>query len=466
MGLLLKGGLLLDPAQNLEERRDLLIEDGRLAVLGAPGSVPGEAHQVVEVTGLVVCPGLIDMHTHLREPGQEYKETIATGGQAALAGGFSAVACMPNTRPVNDSATVTRYILEKAAQARGVRVYPVAALSQGSHGEILAEYGDLKEAGVAALSDDGRPVANSQLMRRALEYAHTFDMLVISHSEDLVLTGDGVMHEGLVSLEMGLKGIPAAAEEVAVFRDIELARLTGARLHIAHVSTAGSVEIIRRAKSQGVKVTAETAPHYFSLTDEAVRGFNTNAKMSPPLRTRADVAAIRAGLADNTLDCIATDHAPHSILEKEVEFDRAANGIIGLETAVGLSLELVQGGVLTLAQLIAKLSTNPARILGVPGGTLQVGAPADITILDLDRAWTVDVQQFKSKSRNSPFHGRELTGRAVLTMVGGRLSSGIMDQGKGRKNRIGASGYGQWLEKQVGLDIHRFKDIVVDKRFV
>ena len=421
MGLLLKGGLLLDPAQNLEERRDLLIEDGRIAVLGAPGSVPGEAHQVVEVTGLLVCPGLIDMHTHLREPGQEYKETIATGGQAALAGGFTAVACMPNTMPVNDSATVTRYILEKAAQARGVRVYPVAALSQGSHGEILAEYGDLKEAGAAALSDDGRPVANSQLMRRALEYAHTFDMLVISHSEDLALTGDGVMHEGLVSLEMGLKGIPAAAEEVAVFRDIELARLTGARLHIAHVSTAGSVEIIRRAKSQGVKVTAETAPHYFSLTDEAVRGFNTNAKMSPPLRTRADVAAIRAGLADNTLDCIATDHAPHSILEKEVEFDRAANGIIGLETAVGLSLELVQGGVLTLAQLIAKLSTNPARILGVPGGTLQVGAPADITILDLDRAWTVDVQQFKSKSRNSPFHGRELTGRAVMTMVGGEI---------------------------------------------
>jgi dihydroorotase len=258
-------------------------------------------------------------------------------------------------------------------------------------------------------------------MRRALEYAHTFDLLVISHSEDLTLTGDGVMHEGLVSVQMGLKGIPAAAEEVAVFRDIELARLTGARLHIAHVSSAGSVEIIRRAKSQGVKVTAETAPHYFSLTDEAVRGFNTNAKMSPPLRGMADVAAIRAGLADDTLDCIATDHAPHSILEKEVEFDRAANGIIGLETAVGLSLELVQGGVLTLPQLIAKLSTNPARILGVPGGTLQVGAPADITILDPDQSWTVDVQQFKSKSRNSPFHGREMTGRAVLTIVGGEI---------------------------------------------
>jgi dihydroorotase len=334
---------------------------------------------------------------------------------------------MPNTVPVNDSATVTRYILEKAAQAGGVRVYPVAALSQGSKGEILAEYGDLKEAGAAALSDDGRPVANAQMMRRALEYAHTFDMLVISHSEELALTGDGVMHESLVSVEMGLRGIPAAAEVVAVFRDMELARLTGAKVHIAHVSTAGAVEIIRRAKSQGVKVTAESAPHYFSLTDEAVRGFNTNAKMSPPLRTRADVEAIQAGLADGTLDCIATDHAPHSILEKEVEFDRAANGIIGLETAVGLSLELVRAGVLSLGQLITRLSTNPARILGVPGGTLQEGAQADITVLDLERRWTVDVEQFKSKSRNSPFHGREMIGRAVLTIVGGEIKFQLRD---------------------------------------
>ena len=421
MGLLLKDGLVLDPAQNLEERRDLLIENGRVAILGAPGSVPGEVHQVVDASGLWVCPGFIDMHTHLREPGQEYKETIETGGRAAAAGGFTAVACMPNTMPVNDSATVTRYILEKAAEARGVRVYPVAALSQGSEGEILAEYGDLKEAGAVALSDDGRPVSNSQLMRRSLEYAHTFEMLIISHAEDLALTGDGVMHEGTVSVEMGLKGIPAAAEEVAVFRDIELARLTGARLHIAHVSTARSVEIIRRAKAEGVRVTAETAPHYFSLTDEAVRGFNTNAKMSPPLRTMADMAAIRAGLADNTLDCIATDHAPHSILEKEVEFNKAANGIVGLETAVGLSLELVQGGVLTPTQLVAKLSSNPARILKVLGGSLEVGAPADVTVLDPDLAWTVDVRQFKSKSRNSPFDGRQMTGRAVMTIVGGEI---------------------------------------------
>jgi len=419
--LLLKGGLVLDPSQDLEERRDLLIIDGRLAALVAPGTLPPEGRQVVDLTGLLVCPGLIDMHTHLREPGQEYKETIATGSQAAAAGGFTAVACMPNTLPVNDSATVTRYILEKAAQAQGVRVYPVAAISQGSEGAILAEYGDQKEAGAVALSDDGKPVANSQLMRRALEYARTFDLPVISHSEDLSLTSNGVMHEGLVSLQLGLKGIPAAAEEVAVFRDIELARLTGARLHIAHVSTAGSVQIIRRAKSQGIKVTAETAPHYFSLTHEAVRGFNTNAKMSPPLRTEADVAAIKAGLADGTLDCIATDHAPHSVLEKEVEFDRAANGVIGLETALGLSLALVQEGILTLAQLITKLSANPARILGVPGGSLQVGAPADITVIDLQRPWIVDVQQFKSKSRNSPFHGRNLTGRAAMTLVDGKI---------------------------------------------
>ena len=429
MGLLLKNGLVLDPGQNLAERQDLLIEEGRIAVLGAPGSVPSEAHQVVDLSGLYVCPGFIDMHTHLREPGQEYKETIATGGQAAAAGGFTAVACMPNTMPVNDSAAVTRYILEKAAAAEGIRVYPVAALSQGSRGEILAEYGDLKEAGAVALSDDGRPVGNAQLMRRALEYAHTFDMLAISHAEELALTGEGVMHEGKVSVEMGLKGIPAAAEEVAVFRDIELARLTEARLHIAHVSTARSVEIIRRAKAEGVRVTAETAPHYFSLTEEAVRGFNTNAKMCPPLRTSADMAAIQVGLADDTLDCIATDHAPHSILEKEVEFNQAANGIIGLETAVGLSLELVQGGVLTLSQLVAKLSTNPARILGVPGGSLQLGAPADITVLDPNHAWTVDVRQFKSKSRNSPFDGRQMTGRAVMTIVGGEIK--YREQGRG-----------------------------------
>lgn len=421
MGLLLKGGWVVDPVQDLEAPRDILVEAGRIVQIAAAGTLPAASHQVQDCTDLVVCPGFIDLHVHLREPGQEYKETIASGGQAAAAGGFCAVACMPNTQPVNDSAAVTRFILEKAALARQVRVYPVAAISQGSEGKILAEYGDLKAAGAMALSDDGHPVRHAQLMRRALEYAHTFGLLVISHAEDLELAGNGVMHEGVVSVQLGLRGIPAAAETVAVFRDCELARLTGARLHIAHVSTAGAVEIIRRAKAQGAPVTAETAPHYFSLTDEAVRGFNTNAKMNPPLRTANDVAAIKQGLADGTLDCIATDHAPHSVLEKEVEFDQAANGIIGLETAVGLSLRLVAAGVLTLPQLVAKLSTNPARILGVRGGTLREGAPADITVLNLHQPWTVDVAAFKSKSRNSPFHGWQLPGRAVLTVVGGEV---------------------------------------------
>lgn len=421
MGLLLKGGLVVDPAQDLEAPLDLLIDQGRIARLAAPGAIPSAGHEVRDCTGLVVCPGFIDIHVHLREPGQEYKETILTGGQAAAAGGFTAVACMPNTQPVNDHATVTRFILERAAQAQQVRVYPVAAISQGSQGQILAEYGELQAAGAVAVSDDGRPVVNAQLMRRALEYAHTFGLLVMSHAEDLDLAGQGVMHEGTVSLRLGLRGIPAAAETVAVFRDCELARLTGARLHIAHISTAGAVEIIRRAKAVGTPVTAETAPHYFSLTHEAVHGYDTNAKMNPPLRTAADVAAIKEGLADGTLDCIATDHAPHSVLEKEVEFDQAANGIIGLETAVGLSLRLVAEGVLTLRQLVAKLSTNPARILGVPGGMLREGGPADITVLNLQHPWTVDVAQFRSKSRNSPFHGWELPGRAVLTVVGGKV---------------------------------------------
>ncbi len=421
MGLLLKDGLVVDPAQDLEAVCDLLIAGGRISRLAPAGTIPAEGHQVQDCRGLVICPGFIDMHVHLREPGQEYKETIATGGRAAAAGGFTAVACMPNTQPVNDTAAVTRFILEQADRAKQVRVYPVAAVSQGSQGKILAEYGELKAAGAVALSDDGRPVANAQLMRRALEYAHTFGLLVISHAEDLDLAGNGVMHEGLVSVQMGLRGIPAAAETVAVFRDCELARLTGARLHIAHVSTAGAVEVIRWAKVRGAPVTAETAPHYFSLTDEAVRGFNTNAKMNPPLRPAADVAAIKQGLGDGTLDCIATDHAPHSVLEKEVEFDQAANGIIGLETAVGLSLKLVQEGVLTLRQMVASLSTHPARILGVGGGTLQEGQPADITVLDPNRPWTVDVEQFQSKSRNSPFHGWQLPGRAVMTLVAGEI---------------------------------------------
>jgi dihydroorotase len=419
--MLIKGALVVDPAQDLEAPMDLLIEDGKIAKLSAPGIISPEGRRVIEAQRLVLTPGLIDMHVHLREPGEEYKETIETGARAAVRGGFSAVACMPNTKPVNYTASVTRFILEQAAAAELARVYPVAAISMGSLGENLSEYGEQKEAGAVAVSDDGRPVLSSMLMRRALEYARTFGLPVISHAEDLELRGEGVMHEGRVSLELGLKGIPAAVEEIMIFRDITLAGLTGCRLHIAHVSTAGSVELIRRAKAAGLNVTAETAPHYFSLTDAAVYGYDTNAKVNPPLRTAADQAAIKEGLKDGALDAIASDHAPHTSLEKDLEFQAAAFGLIGLETSLGLSLKLVHDGVLTLSQLVAKMSRNPARILGVPGGTLAAGAPADLTLIDLNREWTVDVQTFASKSRNCPFNGWTLKGKAVMTIVGGKV---------------------------------------------
>jgi dihydroorotase len=421
VSLLIKGGLVVDPSQGLEERRDLLLERGEIAALEPPGQIPEAGRRVISAPGLVVAPGLVDMHVHLREPGEEYKETIYSGTRAALQGGFTAVAAMPNTRPVNDTAAVTRLILDQAKEARNARVYPVGAASMGSQGEELSEYGDLKAAGVVALTDDGWPVTSALLMRRALEYARTFDLPVISHCEDLDLRADGVMHEGRISLQLGLKGIPAAGEEVMVFRDLALARLTGGRLHIAHVSTAGSVALIRQAKAQGLAVTAETAPHYFSLTDAAVLGYNTHAKVNPPLRTDADVAAIKAGLRDGTLDAIACDHAPHSTLEKEVEFTAAAFGLIGLETSLGLTLKLVHAGELSLMEAIKVLSTNPARILGVNGGALAPGAPADITLIDLNRAWTVDVNTFASKSRNCPFNGWTLKGRAVMTIVGGKV---------------------------------------------
>ncbi len=422
--MLIKGALVVDPTQALEAPMDLLLADGKIALLAPPGTIPGEGRRVVEARGLVLTPGLIDMHVHLREPGEEYKETIETGTRAAAQGGFTAVAAMPNTSPVNDTAAVSRYIREQAAAAGLARVYPVAAISMGLRGESLSEFGDQKEAGAVAVSDDGRPVMNSMLMRRALEYARTFALPVISHSEDLELRGMGMMHEGRVSLTLGLKGIPAAAEEVMVFRDLALAGLTGAHLHIAHVSTAGAVELIRRAKAAGLKVSAETAPHYFSLTDAAVGGYDTNAKVNPPLRGAADLAAVKEGLRDGALDAIASDHAPHSSLEKDREFEAAAFGLIGLETSLGLSLKLVHEGVLSLSQLIAKMSLNPARILGLAGGTLAVGAPADLTLIDLNREWTVDVGQFASKSRNCPFHGWTLKGRAVMTLVGGKIVSG------------------------------------------
>jgi dihydroorotase len=421
VSLLIQGGLVVDPAQALAAPRDLLIDDGKIAALEPPGTIPADGRRVIAAQGLVVTPGLIDMHVHLREPGEEYKETILTGTQAAVAGGFTAVAAMPNTQPVNDNTSVTRFILEAAKVAGLARVYPVGAISMGSLGQTLSEYGDQKEAGVVALSDDGRPVMNPLLMRRALEYARTFNLPLIAHEEDLDLGGNGVMHEGRVSLELGLRGIPSAAEESMIFRDLALLQLTGGRLHIAHVSAFGSVALIRTAKAADLTVTAETAPHYFSLTDEAVRGYDTNAKVKPPLRTAADVSAIKAGLADGTLDAIACDHAPHTSLEKDVEFEEAAFGLIGLETSLGLSLKLVHDGVLSLEQLVAKMSTNPARILDVPGGTLAPGSVADVTLMDLNREWIVDVNRFCSKSRNCPFHGWTLQGKAVMTIVGGRV---------------------------------------------
>ncbi len=421
MSLLISGGLVVDPARELFESLDLLVEGGKIKALEPVGTIPAKGRRVIAAQGLVVTPGLIDMHVHLREPGEEYKETIETGARAAARGGFTAVAAMPNTRPVNDTAAVTRFILDQAKAAGLARVYPVGAVSLGSKGRNLSEYGDLKAAGVVALSDDGQPVMNPMLMRRALEYARTFGLPIISHCEDLDLRGEGVMHEGKVSLKLGLKGVPAAAEEAMVFRDLTLARLTGGRLHIAHVSAAGSVALIRQAKDAGLMVTAETAPHYFTLTDEAVLGFDTHAKVNPPLRTAADVAAIKEGLADGTLDAIASDHAPHSTMEKEVEFEAAAFGLIGLETSLGLSLKLVHEKVLTLSQLVAKMSANPARILGVKGGTLKPGAPADITLIDLNREWQVDAGKFASKSRNCPFQGWTLKGKATMTIVGGKV---------------------------------------------
>jgi dihydroorotase len=421
VSLLIQGGLVVDPAQNLEAPRDLLIEGGKIAALEPPGTIPADGRRVIAAQNLVVTPGLIDMHVHLREPGEEYKETILTGTRAAAAGGFTAVAAMPNTYPVNDNTAVTRFILEAARAAGLARVYPVGAISIGSLGQTLSEYGDQKEAGAVAFSDDGRPVMNPMLMRRALEYARTFNLPLIAHEEDLDLGGHGAMHEGRVSLELGLRGIPSAAEESMIFRDLALLQLTGGRLHIAHVSAFGSVALIRTAKAAGLTVTAETAPHYFSLTDEAVRDYDTNAKVKPPLRTAEDVAAIKEALRDGTLDAIACDHAPHTSLEKDVEFEEAAFGLIGLETSLGLSLKLVHDGVLSLSQLVAKMSTNPARILGVPGGTLAVGSPADVTLMDLDRTWTVDVNTFASKSRNCPFHGWTLQGKAVMTIVEGRV---------------------------------------------
>lgn len=419
--ILLKGGRIIDPSQGLDlDKADLLIADGRISALDQAIEPPAGA-EIVDAAGCWIVPGLIDIHVHLREPGQEYKETIESGTRAAAAGGFTAVACMPNTEPPNDSADTTRFILERAHEKGSCLVYPVAAITKGQKGQQLTEFGDLLDAGAAAFSDDGLPVSDAGMMRLAMEYALNFDALIISHAEELSLTSQGSMNEGVVSTRLGLRGIPAAAEEIAIFREIKLAELTGARLHIAHVSTKGAVELIRRAKERGVKVTAETAPHYFSLTEEAVEGYNTFAKMNPPLRTEEDRLAMIEALADGTLDAIATDHAPHNVLEKECEFEMAANGIIGLETALPLALELVRQGAISLSRLVELMSCAPARILDLPGGSLKPGGPAHVTVIDPDAEYEITPEFFRSKSHNSPFLGMKAKGRAALTLVDGQV---------------------------------------------
>ncbi len=424
MKRLLKGGRVVDPANGRDGMFDLLLEDGRIARVGR--DLPQDAGTaVVQIPPhLIVCPGLIDMHVHLREPGQEHKETVATGAAAATAGGFTAVACMPNTSPVNDNAEVTGYILKKAAEAGLARVYPIGAVSRGQKGEMLADIGELHDAGCVAITDDGHPVSTALLMRRALEYAGMFGMPVIEHCEEQTLKGDGVAHEGFRASSLGLRGIPGEAESIMALRDISLALLTGGVLHIAHMSARQTLEAVRFGKARGARVTCEVTPHHFVLTDEMLGApipYDTNVKMNPPLREEADRDAMLQGLADGSIDAIATDHAPHHQDEKHVEFDRAPFGITGLETAVSLCLDrLVHRGVVTLPRLVALLSVNPARILGVSGGSLAEGAPADITVLAPDLPVTVSVERMRSKSRNTPFGGWQLRGGVAATIVGGR----------------------------------------------
>jgi dihydroorotase len=419
--LLLAGGRVVDPAQGLDAVRDLLIEDGRVAAVGE--GLPREGVEVVGVDGRVVCPGFVDLRTHLRQPGEEEKETVASGTRAAAAGGFTAVCAMPGTDPVNDEAGITRQILELAARDGVVRVHPVGALSHRCRGEELAEYGDLKDAGCVAVADDEHPVASPRLLRRALEYASAFELPVVDWCQEATLAAGGVMNEGPVSTRLGLFAIPAAAEVIAIERDLLLAELTGGRLHLARLSAAGSVEAVRRAKRRGVRVTAEVTPHHLVLTDAVVAesGYDSATRFAPPLRGEADRQALLAGLRDGTIDCIATDHAPHTVDDKDVEFDAAAPGASGLETAVAVCLDrLVAAGELPLPRLVECLSTAPARAFGLPGGSLAVGAAADVTVLDLERSGEVSPARFASRGRSTPFAGWTLKGGPVLTLVGGR----------------------------------------------
>lgn len=424
MRILIKGGTVVDPGR-MNGPADVLVEDGKIVAVGhnlvKGGKTGANGLMLIDAGGKVVLPGFVDLHVHLREPGFEYKETVLTGTASAVAGGFTSVCCMPNTNPINDNRAVTEFILDQARAAGSATVFPIGAITKGSEGKELAEIGDLRRAGCVAISDDGRPVMNSLVMRRAMEYALAFDMPVIDHCEDLHLAEGGCMNEGLVSTELGLPGIPAAAEDVMVARNLALAELTGARLHLAHLSTAGSVRMVHEAKARGLRVTAEACPHHFTLTEEAVRGYNTHAKMNPPLRTWKDVEAIKEGLRDGTIDVIATDHAPHAAQDKQKEFAGAPFGIVGLETALPLTLALVDEGTLTLERAVAKLTSDPARIFGLNKGTLAPGADADIAMVDLQRTWEVDPAQFRSKSRNTPFAGWRVKGRVLLTVAAGRV---------------------------------------------
>ncbi len=419
MMILIKGGHVIDPGR-VNGVSDVLIENGKIAAVGQTLAAPAGA-TVIQANGQLVVPGFVDLHVHFREPGFEYKETIQSGTEAAVAGGFTTVCAMPNTNPVNDNQAVTEFMLERAKAAGNANLYPIGAITKRSEGKELAEIGDLRRAGCVAISDDGKPVMNSLVMRRAMEYARAFDVPVVDHCEDLHLSEGGCMNEGVISTELGLPGIPSAAEDVMVARNVSLAELTGARLHLAHISTAGSVRMVREAKARGLKVTAEACPHHFTLTEETTRGYNTHAKMNPPLRTSEDVQAIKDGLRDGTIDVIATDHAPHATQEKQQEFTEAPFGIVGLETALSLTLALVEEGVLTLESAVDKLATAPAKAFSLNAGTLAVGAPADVAIVDPTLEWEVDPSRFRSKSRNTPFAGWKVKGRVTTTIVSGRI---------------------------------------------
>ncbi len=426
--ILITGGHVIDPGQ-FNGVADVLIDEGRVVAVGPHLKAPAGVTKI-DATGRLVLPGFVDLHVHFREPGFEYKESIQSGAAAAVAGGFTSVCCMPNTNPVNDNQAITKLMLDRAQAAGLANVFPIGAITKGSEGKELAEIGDLRRAGCVAISDDGKPVMNSLVMRRAMEYALAFDVPVVDHCEDLHLAEGGCMNEGAISTELGLPGMPAAAEDVMVARNVALAELTGARLHLAHISTEGSVRMVREAKSRGLKVTAEACPHHFTITEETVRGYNTYAKMNPPLRTWKDVQAIKEGLRDGTIDAIATDHAPHASQEKQLGFTEAPFGIVGLETALPLTLALVEEGVLSLESAVDKLSRAPAKAFSLAKGTLAVGADADVTIVDQQEQWEVDPAKFYSKSRNTPFAGWKVKGRVTTTIVGGRV---VFETGQAEK---------------------------------